>query len=337
MIHARSFLLEPRKAKFLSLDPRECGETTDTLTDVDQFSASLRLQNLTGEREGRYGAGEGQTSPKQNEKGAVAGWVTRTDARIKERGGEADSDEDATSVMNVVRGNSVARLSKGRPRGMYESGSLPSVSQDGSSVGVDGWITNSHGPTGASAITSASLDRSRTRRGTMKQRKTSVADLRGSDQGHTDGEVDRQLPSERVSSKGKGKVVVEKEQARVLARRASVSKGVPNGTNAITELDVHRRAAATTATPSPKASETHPRSASLSLVDTHVTFVSTSRGTSWRNPLPPFKSALGPASPSPSKTASRASELPPKQHTRRHSGISLRRTKGQSLMSIIAD
>ena len=78
--------------------------------------------------------GEGQSSPKQNRKGAVAGWVTRTDARIKGRGGETDSDEDETPVMNVARGNSGARLRKGRPRGMHESGSV----QDGSSVGVDG-------------------------------------------------------------------------------------------------------------------------------------------------------------------------------------------------------
>ena len=122
--------------------------------------------------------GEGQSSPKQNGKGAVAGWVTRTDARIKGRGGEVDSDEDATPLMNVARGNSGARLRKGRPRGMNESGSV----QDGSSVGVDGWITDSHGPAGASASTTG-LDRSRARWGTMKWKKTSVADLRGSDQG----------------------------------------------------------------------------------------------------------------------------------------------------------
>ena len=55
-----------------------------------------------------------------------------------------------------------------------------------------------------------------------------------------DGEVDGRLPSERVSSKGKERV--EEEHARVLARRASVSKGLPNDTNAIAELDVqHRR------------------------------------------------------------------------------------------------
>ena len=134
--------------------------------------------------------------------------MTRTDARIKGRSGEADSDEEATLVMNMARGNSGARLRKGRRRGMHESGSLPSASQDGSSVGVDGWITDSHGPTDASVSTSAGLDRSRPRRGTMKQKKTSVADLRGSDQGHTDGEVDGRLPSERVSSKDKGRVDV---------------------------------------------------------------------------------------------------------------------------------
>ena len=110
--------------------------------------------------------GEGQSSPKQNGKGAVGGWVTRTDARIKGWGGEADSDGNTTPVMNVARGNSGARLRKGRPRGMHASGSFPSAPQDGSSVGVDGWITDSHGPTGASASTSAGLDRSRTRRGT---------------------------------------------------------------------------------------------------------------------------------------------------------------------------
>ena len=43
----QSFLLEPRKARFLSLDVRECSETVNALTDVDQFSASLQLQNST--------------------------------------------------------------------------------------------------------------------------------------------------------------------------------------------------------------------------------------------------------------------------------------------------
>ena len=133
---------------------------------------------------------------------------------------------------------------------MHESGSLPSASQDSSSVGVDGWVTNSHGPTGASASTS--VGRGRTSEGT------------------------------RLS--------------------CVCFQGVPNDTNAITQLDVqHRRVATTTATSSHKASKTHTRSASLSLVDTHMTLVSTSTSTSggtfWRKLLPPFESAPQPPSP----------------------------------------
>ena len=209
-------------------------------------SAACFENRRRGKRSVRNGA---RDTPKQNEKGAVAGWVAGTDARIKGRGGEADSDEDATPVMIVARGNSEARLRKGRPRRMHESGSLPSASQDGSSVGVDGWITNSHGPTGAGASTS--VGRGRTSEGTRSS--------------------------------------------------CVCFQGVPNDTNAITELDIqHRRAATTTATSSRKASETHARSASLSLVDTLVTLASTSTstsgGTSWRKLLPPFESEPQPAS-----------------------------------------
>ncbi|KAG8220344.1 hypothetical protein J3R82DRAFT_3438 [Butyriboletus roseoflavus] len=301
-----------------------------------------------------------RTNAKANGRGGV--WVTRTDARIKgSRGGAEDSDSEAmptqtgivttTSVANVERRASGARLRKGRPsasrRGIHGNGSSPSIPTHrlGAGVKADGSITDSPAGAGAGSgagtTTGAGQGRSRTRRGTIKQKKTSVADLRGSDQGHTDGEVDNRgvrvrQSLERVSSDAPEvpvsvsgpKLKVDIEEEGQLAHRGSTSKGVltdtdptadPNiNTNASTGTQ-HRRAMTTTAPSSRKplldGSPTHRRSASLSLAHTHAmlvststqatpTIISTERSISWRKPPPPVDPPSQPESPSESQIPS---------------------------------
>ena len=333
--------------------------------------------------------------------GKGGGWVTRTDARIKgSRGGQEDSDSEATPTQtaivttapmgNMARRASGARLRKGRPgastRGIHENGSSPNITthHTTASVGVDGWITDSQAGAGAGSgggkSTGVGQGRSRRRRGTIKRKKTSVADLRGSDQGHTDGEVDERKVGgrrslERVSNEAPVSVSgpkpkVNDEEEVQLARRGSTSKGVPTATNPIADPNVnpsastgtqHRRAMTTAPSsrkPLPDGTPTHRRSASLSLMHTHATFISTStqaihtitpmdRSASWRKPPPPVDPPSQPESPSqsqmPSQMPSRTqTESQPKQNAKRqlsngHAAHVYKHAQNQSLMSIVAD
>jgi hypothetical protein len=295
--------------------------------------------------------GPSSPSPSSPNRGRVrrTGWVTRTDARIKSRAGQQDSDEEvmerttpkvtATGMTtNVVRAPSGARLRKGRPgASANENGPSRAPSHRAS---VDGWITDAQGSLNAGMDTigaDASLGRSRTRRGTVKRKRISVADLRGSEQGHTVGEVDGGGRSmEPVSSKGRGraldaegsvsrrKPVVEDERQTTAPTDANRTAD-PNLT-AGTNIDPHagpgpaQRRATTTVTSSRRlssdAAPAHRRSASLSVVDAHVMVVSTSASTStqttstagsmsWRKPPPQIDSQ--PASPSAAPSQSQSS------------------------------
>ena len=295
------------------------------------------------------------TSPNQTKtKAGGGGWVTRTDARIKSRGGEADSDDEPTptgTTTNVARrGTSGTRLRKGRPgASMRENGSPYR----------DGWITDSPVATGSGVgAGGGGTGRSRTRRGTVKRKKTSVADLRGIDQGHTDGEVDGggRRVLERGSTNGNGNapessrpkldVKVEEVARREAAPTDTYPTADPNANGA--PGTQHRRATTTTATsrkPSTNAAPGHRRSASLSLVDTHVTSASassqaTSSGGSMSRRKPPPQ--IEPPTQSQPQTQARTQESQSKQNARRHlgNGHAAHVHKGAqslSLMSIVAD
>ncbi|KAF8554847.1 hypothetical protein OG21DRAFT_1508354 [Imleria badia] len=312
------------------------------------FFGSLRgLFRKPKERE-RVGAaweeGPSSPSPVSPTRAKSGGWVTRTDARIKSRGGQADSDDDVmptpktkttgtTTMTNVGRSVSGARLRKGRPSAaVRENGATPH------GAGVDGWITDN--PTAGD--TSKSTGRSHTRRGTVKLKKTSVADLRGSDHGHTDGELDgRRRSLERASSEVTGKApeasMPTVEQDRQVAADAHVTADPnPNAANPGTQ---HRRVTTTSRRALTEAAPAHRRSASMSFIDAHVTVVATSASTggstnmSWRKPPPEVDP---PSAPSQS-LAPRTHESQPKQHTRRHGHVGGKHGQNQSLMSIVAD
>ena len=298
------------------------------------FFGSLRgLFRKPKERE-RVGAAWDESpspSPASPTRAKTGGWVTRTDARIKTKGGQADSDEDVTpkakatapaATTNVGRSVSGARLRKGRPG--------PPVRENGTTphdTGVDGWITDNPGDAGKG------IGRSRTRRGTVKRKKASVADLRGSDHGHTDGELDgRRRSLEHPSSQGRSKAPETSAPATDAHATAD-----PNPNPSVASPGTqHRRATTTVATTNRRASTeaapAHRRSASLSYVDTHVTVVSTSASTnmSWRKPPPEVEPPLPSQVPAP-----RTHESQPKPHARRHVGG--KHVQSQSLMSIVAD
>lgn len=303
------------------------------------------------ERE-REGA-ELDNSPKPNisPNGHRRGWVTRTDTRIGNGRRDVDSDSELR-IASVTKGNSGSRLRKGRQRGTNE-GAV--------GVGVDGWITDGPRPSGvvgtAAGVTSTSgagLERARTRRGAMKRKKTSVADLRGSEQGHTDGEMDG--PASRSLARTSSKAKAEIEEAAVKLGR-HVSAPAPKGMTSDSRADIdvqHVRAATattTTATRTRNPSETHRRSAS---VDARVAVVSTSTsGATWRKASPPAPFKSGPASrtpsPSPPRTPPPASSSAPmpaqssietKKQQRRAIGNGHAKhghAQNQSLMSIVAD
>lgn len=288
------------------------------------FFGSLRgLFRKTKERE-RVGVvsdeGPSREGPSGNKPLMNGGWVTRTDARIKGRGNE-DSDDEGTvmAAVNVARGQS-GRLRKGRPRGVQET-SAAGPSREDPSISVDGWVTDVPGK-----ATNAGTDRLGTRRGTIRRHKTSVADLRGSEQGHTDGEV------ERASSKGRTKV--KEVPGKVPARGGSV--------------DVHLGRAVTTTATSRRTSESHRRSASLNVVDPHVAFMSApgTTATVGRTPSPPLPPLPPSASSAPwqSKTSTPPQPAPANGHGRRATGNGHathanvhRHVQNQSLMSIVAD
>lgn len=294
---------------------------------------------------------EGHSSPTPwSQRARTNGWVTRTDARIKTRRGGGDSDEEATpttkgtrsgtQTTTVVRAPSGTRLRKGRP-----GGTSTRVPSPRAGAGVDGWTTDTPARTGAGLAMRASIDtgglglgRSRTRQGTNKQKKTSVADLRGVDHGHTDGELEEEHCSlQRVSNKVQGKApeasvlskaIVEVEEEKTLAAHAGASTNAIADTKAGVEpnggVDAHLKRAATT-TMSRKASSdaalAHRRSASLSVADAHVTIVSASssgssqgsaQGMSWRKPPPQIEPASEKVSPprSPSPPPAKSQSQP---------------------------
>ncbi|KAF9222111.1 hypothetical protein BS17DRAFT_756261 [Gyrodon lividus] len=121
---------------------------------------------------------------KKGRGGGGGEWVTRTDVHLKGSkggGGSSDSELGTTVVIPEAPVSAVpprvggARLRKGRTSTVHPSSpSVPPVSTTASS---SGWLTD--GPVTASP------------RGNVKRKRKSVAELRGRDEGHTDGELER--------------------------------------------------------------------------------------------------------------------------------------------------
>ncbi|KAF8435346.1 hypothetical protein L210DRAFT_3452969 [Boletus edulis BED1] len=366
--------------------------STSQASPKRQRRTSLLFGSLRGlfrkpKERGRVGAdwddGHLSPSPSSNLTRAKTsgGWVTRTDARVKGRRGE-DSDEEAmskevrrrkttatatattmtTNEANLGRSASRARLRKGRPGASNGTSVAPSHR-----AGVDGWITDSPGGAGAGTVTAsgsgvgagAGPSRSRTRRGTMKRKKISVAELRGNDQGHTDGEVDgAHQPLERMASTVRGKAPEATVSRPIAEVQEEKQVAVPTNPNPTAEPNVSvspgtqpRRATTTTATssrkPSSDAALAHRRSASMSYVDAQLATVVASMSTqampmststggsmSWRKPPPQIEPQSQQVSPSSSRTY----ESQPKPNARRHLGNGhAKHAQNQSLMSIVAD
>ncbi|KAG9308022.1 hypothetical protein JVU11DRAFT_12674 [Chiua virens] len=318
------------------------------------FFGSLRgLFRKPKERDRVVTEWEGHASPNTSTThvNGKPGWVTRTDARIKGRAEDSEDDPVPTPMQasrvnlpTVGRQPSGARLRKGRPGATRAPENAPHATS------IDGWITDN--PGGANGDAATGLDRSRTRRGTMKRRKISVADLRGSEQGHTDGEADGRTSLERVaSSKGIAKVPEGFVSATVSRHTPDVqvtgNNRVVSGAESNASVSIQRSTTtiALSGHKKPDKAIHHRRSASLSLVHTHATSTSlsslnqgartpssgSSNGSmSWRKPPPAVD-------PPPQIESRSRSPSPPKAPapTRRPAGSGHAHTP--SLMSIVAD
>ncbi|KAF8838535.1 hypothetical protein BDN67DRAFT_75841 [Paxillus ammoniavirescens] len=127
--------------------------------------------------------GTAQASPLvRNKGGGGGGWVTRTDAHLKgSKGGRDDSDSESETTVVVPRASvpppvGGAKLRKSRTSTLHPSPTVPPATTR--SASSNGWLTD--GPATASP------------RGSVKRKKKkSVAELRGRDEGHTDGEIER--------------------------------------------------------------------------------------------------------------------------------------------------
>jgi hypothetical protein len=126
--------------------------------------------------------GFAQASPLVRNKGGGGGWVTRTDAHLKgSKRGRGDSDSESETTVVVPKASipppvGGSKLRKSRTGTLHPSPTVPPATTR--SASSSGWLSD--GPATASP------------RGSVKRKKKkSVAELRGGDEGHTDGEIER--------------------------------------------------------------------------------------------------------------------------------------------------
>ncbi|OJA15511.1 hypothetical protein AZE42_11389 [Rhizopogon vesiculosus] len=120
------------------------------------------------------------------------GWSTRTDANLKASRSQGSSDSEPDTVLKAPLPSGGAKLRKGR-------------SQTRASALSSGWQTD--GPPSASS------------RITVRQKKKSIAELKGKDGGYTDGEFDA---NDSVPSS-----LPPRSQSEILARRPSAKRQAP--------------------------------------------------------------------------------------------------------------
>ncbi|KIK95392.1 hypothetical protein PAXRUDRAFT_25520 [Paxillus rubicundulus Ve08.2h10] len=298
--------------------------------------------------------GTAQASPSIRNKGGGGGgrWVTRTDAHLKGfKGGGNDPDSESESTVVVPRASvsavpppvGGAKLRKSRTSSHHPS-SPPAII---TSANSSGWLTD--GPTTAGP------------RGNIKRKKKSVAELRGRDEGHTDGEIEQ---GEEIGSRDRFNLVPGikvgigsgSPSYRSPPPGRSQEQQAPSPTRPTTQVSpVHSTASRrsslsrTSILSAPSGTISSPRSHARSAT---MDFSSSGNGTSVRNGsspgIPRRSISIAYASSSPhtypgttdAQGTSNVTQSKPKRNTRQGTLHTLHGATGntsQSLMSIVED